>query len=96
MKHEDEFKILVGGYFGIEEMDEYKLKIYVLKEIEEYLKKFILENPIQNFLYRKEAEKIKDSLPLKRKLQDSLLTLRKIDGPLDLILLIKDKIRELD
>ena len=70
--------------------------MYVLQEIEEYLKNFILENPIQNFDYRKEAEKIKEELPLKRKLQDSLLALRKIDGPLDLILLIKNKMNDLD
>ena len=96
MSREDEFKILVGGYFGIEEMDEYKLKVYVLKEIEEYLRKFVLENPIENYKYEKEAEKIKESLSLKRKLQDSLLVLRKINGPLDLILLIKNKMNELD
>ncbi len=96
MSREDEFKMLVGGYFGIEEMDEYKLKLYVLQEIEEYIKKLILENFVENFEYRKEAESIKNDLSLKRKLQDSLLTLRKIDGPLDLILLIKNKIYELD
>ena len=70
--------------------------MYVLQEIEEYIKKLILENFVENFEYRKEAESIKNDLSLKRKLQDSLLTLRKIDGPLDLILLIKNKIYELD
>ena len=96
MTHEDEFKILVGGYFGIQEMDEYKLKVYVLKDMEDFIKNFLKLNPIANYDYQKEAEKIKDNLPLKRKLQDSLIALRKIDGPLDLILLVKEKIRELE
>ena len=36
MDLKDEFKYLVGGYYGIREMDEYDLKIYVLKDIENY------------------------------------------------------------
>ncbi len=96
MTHEDEFKILVGGYFGIQEMDEYKLKVYVLKDMEDFIKNFLKLNPIVDYDYQKEAENIKDNLPLKRKLQDSLIALRKIDGSLDLILLIKEKIRELE
>ena len=31
----DQFNYLVGGYFGIREMDEYELKVYILKEVEE-------------------------------------------------------------
>ena len=34
MTLKDEFKYLVGGYYGIMEMDEYDLKVYVLKDIE--------------------------------------------------------------
>lgn len=96
MSIENEYKILVGAYFGIQEMDEYKLKEYVLKDLEEYIKSFLKLNPISNFDYQKEAEDIKDNLPLKRKLQDSLIALRKIEGHFDLNLMIKAKIRELN
>lgn len=96
MSIEDEFKLLVGGYFGVQEMDEYKLKVYVLKDIEDFIKNFLKLNPITNYDYQKVAEEIKDKLPLKRKLQDSLIALRKINAPLDLILMIKEKIRELN
>lgn len=95
MTLKDEFKLLVSGYFGITEMDEYKLKEYVLKDIEEYIKKFVALNPILDYDYKEEAERIKDKVSLKRKLQDSLLVLRKINGPLELILLIKEKLEEL-
>ena len=48
----DEFKYLVGGYYGVMEMDEYDLKVYVLKDIENYIRDFIKENPISNlFLF---------------------------------------------
>lgn len=95
MTLEDEFKLLVGGYFGVVEMDEYKLKEYVLQDIEKYIEDFIAINPIANYNYREVAEEIKDNVSLKRKLQDSLLVLRKINGPLELILMMKGRIEEL-
>ena len=57
MDLKDEFKYLVGGYYGIREMDEYDLKIYVLKDIENYIRDYIETNPIDNYDYKKEAEK---------------------------------------
>mgnify|MGYP004458491991 CR=1 FL=1 len=93
---EDQFKILVSGYFGIQEMDEYDLKVYVLKDIENYIIEFLENNPIDNFNYRNEAANILDTLSIKRKLQDAMLVLNKIDGPLDLKLLIKTKLRSLN
>ena len=95
MTLEDEFKLLVGGYFGVYEMDEYKLKEYVLSDIEKYIKNFITINPIPNYDYFSVAEEIKDKVTLKTKLQDSLLVLQKINGSLELILMIKGRIAEL-
>ncbi len=95
MNLEDEFKLLVSGYFGVMEMDEYKLKEYILKDIEEYIKNFVALSPIANYNYNEVAENIKDTVSLKVKLQDSLLTLRKIKAPLELILMIKGRLEEL-
>lgn len=92
----DQFKYLVGGYFGVAEMDEYGLKVYILKDIENYIKDFIMTNPIVNFDYRVVAENIEKEMPLKTKLQDALLVLNKIDAPLDLILMIKKRIKEIN
>lgn len=91
----DEYKYLVGGYFGILEMDEYDLKVYLLKEIENYIKDFVKENKIPNFDYRKEAETIKDTYSLITKLQDSLLILPRLNAPLEIILLVKTRIKKL-
>ena len=84
MTLEDEFKYLVGGYYGIMEMDEY------------YIRAFIEENPIPNFDYKKEAENIKDTMSLRTKLQDSLLVLYKINASMDLVFMVKARLKELD
>ena len=91
----DEYKYLVGAYYGILEMDEYDLKVYLLKEIENYIKDFLKENKIQDFDYKKEAEIVKETYPLITKLQDSLLILPRINAPLEIILLVKKRIKKL-
>ena len=95
MSLEDQYRYLVGAYYGVIEMDEYDLKVYVLKDIENYIKDFIEVYPIDNFNYRKEAQKIEDEVSLKTKLQDALLVLNKINGPIELTLMIKKRLKEL-
>lgn len=95
MTLEDEYRLLVSGYYGISEMYEYGSKEYILKEIEDYIRDFVKSYPLPSFDYRKEAENINDKLPLYRKLQDSILVLHKINGPMELILLVNEKLREL-
>lgn len=96
MTLKDEFKYLVGGYYGIVEMDEYDLKVYVLKDIENYIRDYFMDNPISNFSYEEEALKIKDTMSLKTKLQDSLLVLYKINADMDLVFMVKKRLKELD
>lgn len=96
MKLEDQYRCLIEGYYGIEEMDEYDLKVYILKDIGEYIKSFIQEYKIANFDYKKEAEYIKDNISVKTKLQSSLIILNKINGPMELILLIKNRLKTID
>ncbi len=95
MKLEDKYRCLVEGYYGIQEMDEYDTKVYILKEIEEYIKSFTKEYKIEKFNYKKEAEFIKDNISIKTKLQSSLIILNQINGPMDLILLIKKRLKNI-
>lgn len=92
----DQYRYLVGGYYGVSLMDEYPLKEFVLKDIEEYIKNFIEVNPIDNFNYKEEANNIKDNLSDKVKLQDSLIVLNRINGSMDLVFLIKKKLKTFD
>ena len=95
MELENQFRYLVGGYYGVSLMDEYDLKEFVLKDIENYIRDFIEINPIDNFNYKEEAEKIKDNVSDRVKLQDALLVLNKMNGPMDLVLLVKNRLKEM-
>lgn len=90
------YRTYVGAYYGVQGLDEYELKCYLLKDIEEFIKNFIELNPISNFDYKKEAEMIFDTLPFKRKLQDALIVLPLVNAPIEVILLVKKKIKELN
>ena len=95
MELENQFRYLVGGYYGVNLMDEYPLKEFVLKDIENYIRDFIEINPIDNFDYVLESEKVKDEVSVLVKLQDSLLVLNKINADMDLVLLVKRKIKSM-
>lgn len=94
MTLEENFRLLVNGYYGISEMDEYDLKVYILKNIEKYIREFIVENPIPNFNYLKVAQE-QEMLSLKVKLQDSLIVLNKVKAPLEVTLLIRKRLSEI-
>lgn len=94
MKYDDRFKYLVGGYYGIKTMDQFPSKLFVLKEVEEYIREYVkLSN--ESYDYKKIAEEIYENTSLKEKLQDSLLVLNEINGPMELVFLIKLKIKEI-
>lgn len=95
MELRDQFRYLVGGYYGVTYMDDYPLKVYVLKDIENYIRDFIEINPIDNFDYKKEAELVEQELSEITKLQDSLLVLQKINASMELVLLIKARLKRL-
>ena len=94
MELEDQYRYLVGGYYGVSLMDEYSLKEFVLKDIENYINNFIETNPIDNFNYEEEAKKVKETRSEKTKLQDALLVLNKLDSYMDLVFLIKERLRK--
>lgn len=96
MDLKDQFKYLVGGYYGVTYMDEYPLKEYVLKDIKNYIETFIEINPIDNFNYLEEAKKYEEELSEITKLQDSLLVLNKINASIELVLLVKKRLKTLN
>ena len=96
MTIKDIFRYLVGAYYGMSEMDEYDLKEFVLNDIEQYIRSFVLENKQTAVDYLEEALDVKDNVSLKVKLQDCLLVLPKVEAPLELILLVKWRIKNLN
>ena len=95
MELEDQFRYLVGGYYGVTYMDEYPLKEYVLEDIKNYIRDFIEINPIDDFDYKYEAQLVLDNVSELVKLQDSLIVLNKINADMDLVLLVKKKIKSM-
>lgn len=91
----DTFRYLVGAYYGIVEMDNYELKEYVLKDIEKYIMDYLKDNKIENINLKEEAKKVEEELTLKTKLQDSLIVLPKVNASLELILLVKARLKEI-
>ncbi len=88
----NELKMLYGAYLGVSDMDNYKTKEYVLKDlkkaIDEYIEKY-------NIYYHDEVEEEAKKQTRITNLQDSLIVLKRMDASLELMLLIKEKIREL-
>lgn len=89
---EERLNLLVEAYYGIMEMDEYDLKVYEAKKIEDEINNFMNEYNIHDF----DFNYVKDNISLKTKLQSCLIVLNENNGPLELILLIKRRLKELD
>ena len=86
----DRLNLLVEAYYGMMEMDEYELKVYEAKKIKDEIDNFVKEYNINDFDY----EYVKDNISLRTKLQSLLIVLNKNNGPMELILLIKKRLKE--
>ena len=86
----DRLNLLVEAYYGMMEMDEYELKVYEAKKIKDEIDNFVKEYNINDFDY----EYVKDNISLRTKLQSLLIVLNKNNRPIELILLIKKRLKE--
>ena len=93
MTLEDQYKLFIESYYGITLLNEYDLKEYALKKIEELIKNF--ENNYSDVPYEKIKEYVRDNVSDKTKLQSSLIVLNSINYDMELILLIKDKLKQM-
>lgn len=96
MNLKNQFKLLVLGYYGVLCLDEYDLKVYILKDIENYIITFIEINPINDFDYKSEALNYEKEASKKTKLQDALIVLNKIKAPMEVVLLVKKHLKEIE
>lgn len=95
MKYDDPYKYMISGYYGIESLDEYDNKIYLLNDIRIYINDYLKDNRIADFNYEKLNEDIKNNTPLEHKLHDALLLLREMNGPTDVSITIMQKLAEM-
>ena len=87
---EEKLNLLVEAYYGLFEMDEYDLKEFELKRLKDEIDNFINEYNINNF----DFESVKNNISLRTKLQSLLIVLNKNNGPLELILLVKRRLKD--
>ena len=95
MKYAYPFNYMISGYYGISEIDDYDLKEFILNDVKEYIEKYINEHYDNSISYRLVAEVIDKEYTILEKLNDALLVLKDIDGPMELIIMVKRKIREI-
>lgn len=94
MKFDDRIKYMISGYYGIKTLDSYPRKLFILKEIEEHIKDYLKTNKVEGYDYKKLAEELKNR-SLKEKLQDSLILINEMNGPIDLTIIIKRMVKDL-
>ena len=87
---EEKLNLLVEAYYGLFEMDEYDLKEFELKKLKDEIDNFINEYNINNF----DFESVKNNISLRTKLQSLLIVLNKNNRPLELILLVKRRLKD--
>ncbi|MBQ6477483.1 MAG: hypothetical protein IJI43_03520 [Bacilli bacterium] len=95
MEVQDTYRYLVGGYYGVSMIDEYPLKEYMLIEIDKYIDDYVKTNQLEDFDYIGERLKIKETYSDRVKLQDSLLLLQRMSAPMDLVFLVKARLKKL-
>lgn len=87
------YRMIVSAYYGMQMMDEYDLKVYVLKNIDDYRRSFIKENNLK-LDFTKEDELVEDRTT-KSKLQDTLIVLNKINASMEIIHLVKERLNRI-
>ena len=95
MTNKDTYRYLIGAYYGIREMDEYPIKEFVLKEVEEYIDDFCKANNLTQNTIEEEKIDVEKNVTLKVKLQDALLLLPKLENSTELYLLIKKRLKRI-
>ena len=92
----DTLEATIGAVYldgGFERAREYIYK-HILKDIENYIREYCKSSEV-SVDFKEIAEKIVEETTLREKLQDSLILLNDIKGPIELVIMIKQKIKEI-
>ena len=95
MEFDDPYKYMISGYFGVELLDEYKDKQYLLKDRRKYIDAYLEDNRIPNVDYEAIKNEIERNNTDIDKLQDALLLLNDMNAPMEASITIRQKISEL-
>lgn len=96
MNGRDTFRMMIGAYYGVLEMDEYSVKEYVLYDLKKAILEFVNHHSNESINYLEEANDIEKNVSIKTKLQDCLIILPKLNVSMEFLFLIKEKIRNIN
>ena len=91
---ENKYRMYISAYLGIELLDEYPLKPYILEELKEYIMEFAKSNDL-TFDFKEEYAIIAKHNTRLVYLQDALYTMNELNAPIDLIHLIENRIKSI-
>ena len=94
MDTHDQYKLLIGAYYGVKSLDEYALKEYLLNDIRKLIDGFKKEHSNSELNFDELESEFEKTLSKRTKLQDALIVLHDMDASMEAILLIRAKIKE--
>ena len=89
----DLYKMYVNAYAGVLLLDEYDLKVYLLKELKEYIMDFVLQNDLECD-FESDLDKSIKNVNNKTKFQDALYILNQLNAPVEVILIIQNRLKK--
>ena len=95
MEFDDPYKYMMSGYYGVESLDEYTDKLYLLKDIKEYINNYLSDNKVPGVDYDEINKQIERNTSEIDKLQDALLLLNDMNAPMEVCIIIRQKISDL-
>ena len=95
MEFDDPYKYMISGYYGVDLLDEYTDKLYLLKDIRKHIDTYLEDNRVPGFDYEALNREIEKNNSEIDKLQDALLLLNDMNASMEVTILIKQKISEL-
>ena len=95
MEFDDPYKYMISGYYGVETLDEYTDKLYLLKDIRKYIDNYLEENRIPGFDYEELNREIEKNTSEIDKLQDALILLNDMNAPMEASIIIRQKVNDL-
>ena len=95
IKYDDDIKYMVSGYLGIKSLDDYERKVYILRDARKFKDAYVEDRELADVEFDQYCDYIDKEYTYLEHLQDALLLINSMNGPVDLILLIKPKIAKL-
>ena len=95
INYDDDIKYMCSGYIGIKSLDEYERKVYILRDAKKHIMNYVEDSKFEDFNFDEFCNQMDKEYSYLEHLQDALLLINNMNGPVDLILLIKPKIAKL-